>query len=341
MKRIITFPLSERIEYCSIRVNNNNLTSNVGGRADNSIEEEFLLHLIGLFDNNVNYIVDFWDCEGTINTTEEILKRLAQKNIVILAPEKLKNAFSKQLLGFSEEYGKGEKLFIIAFDEKGETYTCFKNILPRGQDVDVKSFFHQLVLVRFFHDDIKKNPQYSFKKGNLKYLESSNVYVNKYINVKSLFLNRNYMLLVIKDLKEVVKKEFKSVINEVVLLGVSNNGIILANLLSYELQVPVQGLNRLGPIYCLDKKVDRNDGFYNKKYILVSDVVCMGGEYKMAQGIIDILGATLLGCICVVKIRDVYRNKAEKNVFALLEDINEVEIDNEKIDYQVFVDDVI
>lgn len=263
-----------------------------------------------------------------------------KKNIIILAPEKLKNAFSKQELGVYEACGDEEKRFFsIVFDEDGELYTYFKSIKLQMQGVDPCLYFHQLLLTRFFYYDIKNNPQYSFEKGNLKYLESSNVYVNKYINVKSLFLVRNYMILVIKDLKELIKKEFKSVLPDVVLLGVSNNGIILANLLSYELQISAQSLNRLGPVYCLDKKIDRNDQFSKKKYVLVSDVVCMGGEYKMAKGIVDILGATLLGGVCVVKIRDVYRNKNENNVFALINDINGMEVDNDRIDYQIYVDD--
>lgn len=339
MEKIITFPMADKIEYCSVRVNNNVLTTNIGGRADNSVEECFLRILIDSFDEKINYVVDFCDCAGTINTTPDILKAFAKKNIIILASEKLKNAFSKQKLGVCEVYGnEAEKLFSIVFSEEGELYTFFQLVKQQMREGDSRLFFHQLILTQFFYYDIKNNPQYSFEKGNLKYLESSNVYVNKYINVKSLFLNRNYMVLVVKDLKEVIKREFKSDTEELVLLGVSNNGIILANLLSYELQVPVQSLNRLGPIYCLDKKIDRNNRFSNKKCVLVSDVVCMGGEYKMAQGIIDILGATLLGGVCVVKIRDIYRNQKEKNVFALLDDINRLEVNSEKIGYQIYVD---
>ena len=65
----------------------------------------------------------------------------------------------------------------------------------------------------------------------------------------------------------------------------------------------------------------------------------MGGEYKMANGIVDILGSKLLGGICVVKIRDVYRNQRESNVYALLDDINGLEVDGERIGYQIYVDD--
>ena len=66
----------------------------------------------------------------------------------------------------------------------------------------------------------------------------------------------------------------------------------------------------------------------------------MGGEYKMAQGIVDILGSKLLGGVCVVKIRDVYRKPKVNKVYALLDDINEFKINDEIIDYQISVDDI-
>lgn len=339
MEKIITFPLYEKIEYCSIRMNNNVLTSNMGQRADVSVEEEVLRKVIQSFDMNTNYIVDFLNCEGTINTTEKILEGFAKKNIIILAPEKLRNAFSKKCKCFYEKYGDvADKFYLIYFDKEGSLLSFFKSIKSQIHGSDFM-FFQRLLLTRFFYYDIKNNPQYSFKEGDLKYLESSNVYVNKYINVKSLFLNYNYMVLVVKGLKELIKTKFKSDLSDSILLGVSNNGIILANLLSYELQIPVQSLNRLGPVYCLDKQTDRNKQFSNNKYILISDVVCMGGEYKMAKGIVDILGSKLLGGICVVKIHDVYRNDRKSNVYALLDDVNGLEIDGERIDYQVYVND--
>lgn len=339
MEKMITFPLQDKIEYCSIRMNNNDLTSNMGQRADVSVEEGVLWKVIQSFNKDINYIVDFLNCEGTINTTEKILEGFAKDNIIILAPEKLKNAFSKKFECNCEIYGNAaDKFYSVSFGEEGKFNSYFKTIKSQMHGSDFM-FFQKLLLTRFFYYDIKNNPQYSFVEGDLKYLESSNVYVNKYINVKSLFLNYNYMILVVKGLKELVKTKFKSDLSDSILIGVSNNGIILANLLSYELQIPVQSLNRLGPVYCLDKQTDRNNQFNSNKYILISDVICMGGEYKMANGIVDILGSTLLGGICVVKIRDVYRNQRESNVYALLDDINGLEVDGERIGYQIYVDD--
>lgn len=342
MEKLITFPLYDKIEYCSISMNNNDLISNMGQRADLSVEEGILWEIIQSFEKDTNYIIDFLSCEGTINITKKIMERFSKNNIIILAPEKLKNAFGKNenLNCNFEIYGKDvDRCYSIAFGEKGEFYSSFKTLVSQMDGSDLM-FFRRLLLTRFFYYDIKNNSQYSFEEGNLKYLESSNVYVNKYINIKSLFLNYNYMILVVRGLKELVKTKFKSDLSDAILLGVSNNGIILANLLSYELQIPVRSLNRLGPVYCLDKKTDRNNLFNNNnKYILISDVVCMGGEYKMAKGIVDILGSKLLGGICVVKIRDIYRNHRESTIYALLDDINGLEVDGERIGYQIYVDD--
>lgn len=339
MENIITFPLHDKIKYCPIRMNNNVLTSNMGQRADVSVEEGILWKIIQSFDKETNYIIDFSNCEGSINTTEKILDEFAQKNIIILATEKFKNVFNKKYKCTIETYGNSaNKHFSISFDKKGILYSYFRTIKSQMDDSDFM-FFQRLLLTRFFYYDIKNNPQYSFAKGNLKYLESSNVYVNKYINIKSLFLNYNYMILAVKSLKELVKSKFKRDLSDSILLGVSNNGIILANLLSYELQIPVQSLNRLGPVYCLEKQIDKYKQFNNNKYILISDVVCMGGEYKMTNGIIDILGSKLLGGVCVVKIRNVYRNERANNIYALIENINGLEIDGDRIGYQIYVDD--
>ena len=134
MEKLITFPLADKIEYCSVRMNNNDLTSNIGIRADVSIEEGVFRNLIRSFDEKVNYIVDFSDCDGAINTTSEILKAFATENIIILAPEKLKNAFLKQQLGVYEIYGEEDKkVFSITFAKDGELSIFFELVKSQMQ----------------------------------------------------------------------------------------------------------------------------------------------------------------------------------------------------------------
>lgn len=342
MDNIVMFSLYEKIEYCSVKLNNNDFKNNVGMRIEPSIGEGFLNALLQSLQTDLCYIVDFLDWEGAIECSDLILGQLMRSNIIILAKGKHKEAFESKGLGSPILIGDKEKnsFYFSNTKTRPELCTYMKLISAKIGNKDFTTYIKQFILARFFYQDIKSNPIYSFDKGNLKYLESSNVYVNKYINVKSIFLHYNYMMLVVKSLKELIKSSFKVNISEVSLLGVNNTGIVLANILSYELNLSVQSLNRLGPVYCLRDKVDRLDQFSGKKYIFVSDVICMGGEYKMANGIVDVLGSKLIGGVCVVKIRDVYRNNKEKKIFALLEDINEFEIDGKTIDYRVFIDDI-
>lgn len=343
MNKLLTFPLTQDIEYCPISINNSVLKYNASMKGLPTIGQNHFDFICQSIKDEKDYILDFSNYNGGIDQNPIMLSTLANNhNVVVLSEEKLKDAFLNSGIGFYKEIGniQGEKIYLTYFEENAQVISFIESLSLNNKG-NIIDYFHRYVLTDFFMKDIEGNPIYSFEKGSLKYLESSNVYVNKYINVKSLFVDYKYVALIINDLKKLIDEHFQE-INELVFLGVSNNGIILANLLAFEYQKEVQGLNRLGPIYCLDKENKKYDQFYNKKYLLISDVICMGGEYKMAKGIIDMLGGELVGGVSVVKIRDVYRNKkgSEKNrVYSLLEDINEIEIGGKIIDYKVFIDD--
>jgi len=342
MADLVCFKLKNNIYYCPIQLNNNILTTNAGEYNDTDVYEDVLLNIVYSVKKDLYYIMDFSECAGSIENIPKIIKKLATPKLIILAREKFKKVFEKQRISgleIEEVVEKENKIWIIKSNVEDKLNDYIERIKPGIAKYGFTDFFYKVILTQFFYQDIKSNNSYSFEKGALKYLESSNVYVNKYINVKSLFLDYSYMMLVVKGLKRIVKKYFLSDEKEISLLGVSNNGIILANLLSYELNLPVQSLNRLGPVYCLEDSADRLSNFSERKYVLVSDVICMGGEFRMAKGIVNILGSHLLGGICVVKIRDVYRGNREEQVYALLNDINDIEVENDRIDYRIFIDD--
>lgn len=345
MADLVCFCVSENIYYCPIQLNSNVLTTNEGQYDNSSVSQDALENIVKTIRskpcNNkpACYIIDFFDCLGIVETTPQIVEKLLAPNIVVITGDKLKSTFLSYECDLCEECGTSEmQAWFIGKSINEVLDTYIKNIKGMIGDKNPTELFYSLVLTSFFYQDIKNNKNYNFTDGNYKYLESSNVYVNKYINVKSLFLDYNHMMLTIKGLQKVIRTQFADCWREASLLGVSNNGIILANLLSYELNLPVQSLNRLGPIYCLEDDAKKLNNFNDKKYILVSDVICMGGEFRMTKGIVNILGSQLIGGICVVKIRDVYRGDKEEKVYSLLKDINEIEIDGEKIDYQVYID---
>lgn len=343
MEKLICFNLNDDIVYCPIHLNNSVFANNDGGDKNCSVCQEMLCDIIGTLVPEVNYVLDFTQCLGSIESTPDILKCLKNVNVLILADEKFKEALGnleRELEITVEKWGTNENRFWIVKFKKNLVLNKYIDALENEEgEYSPSDYFSKLVLTKFFYEDIKENPKYDFSQRNKKYLGSSNVYVNKYINVKSLFLDYDYMMLMISELVKLINKHFNRYEGQISLLGVSNNGIILANMLSYQLRTSAYSLKRLGPVYCLEDNANRLGDFQDKKYILVSDVICMGGEYRMAKGIVDILGSKLLGGISVVKIRDAYRGENEEEIYAVIDDINQFTIEGRKIDYQVYIDD--
>jgi len=345
MGSLVCFNLTDNIVYCPIHLNNDVLIHNYGGNKDIAVREDVMIRIIRNLKDEINYILDFSRCDGSVESTPELLKMLKESKVLIITEEKFKEAFNiqKDKLDIKiENWWNGKSDFWkVEFNNNIELNDYIDNLENPIGELEPSDYFVKFILTKFFLRDIKKNSRYDFSNKDKKYLSSSNVYVNKYINVKSLFLDYDYMMMVISELAQIIYKHFKKYHGQISLLGVSNNGIILANILSYELKAPAYSLNRLGPVYCLEEDVDRLVDFSDKNYILVSDVTCMGGEYRMAKGIVDILGSRILGGISVVKIRDVYRNDTGTDVFAIIDDINQFKVEGEIIDYQVYIDNEI
>jgi orotate phosphoribosyltransferase len=208
------------------------------------------------------------------------------------------------------------------------------------KQTDIVKFIHSYVFMDFLLRDIEEN-NHKYNDDNLKYLESSNVYVNRYINIKAFFLNPDYLRLLVNDMAEKIRLEFKEDYNKFCLLGVSNNGIILSHLIAYQLGMDVKCINHIGPKYCLFSGNEALNDLKNEKFILISDVVCLGGEYRMAKGIVEVFGANLIGAVTVVKIRDVYRNgdeKANDRIVSIIDNPNQYIIDGKRLNYKIYID---
>ncbi|MDE5778206.1 MAG: hypothetical protein K2I10_06880, partial [Lachnospiraceae bacterium] len=153
------------------------------------------------------------------------------------------------------------------------------------------------------------------------------------------------LYLVIDELKHCIKANFK-ITSDTCLLGVSNNGNILARLLAYEMNLNVRCINHIGPRYFIEYKENYYKEMNEKNFILISDVICLGGEYRIARGIVHMLNAEMIGAVSVVKLRNVYRNDGYENddidkirkVYSILVDINSYQIADKKINYKIFID---
>ena len=80
------------------------------------------------------------------------------------------------------------------------------------------------------------------------------------------------------------------------------NSSYIASILSSFLKLDILILDNLGPINklysTLDNKIEEN-----KKYIVVSDVICLGTEIKIAKNLITFLGGKYVGNASIIRIQ--------------------------------------
>lgn len=343
--------LAEKIYYFSLIQNSGIIKGNQGtGVFFHSVAESALKQIISYLEKaqESRYILDFSNI-GSVEFTQESYNRIiCDRYILIGLNMKLFEALKKKAEEKNKAFkcikcvGKGdEESFIICpCNDKDDFFMNYlkKNIVDWNENtsevcIDLSRKLIESIIAKVLVSDLEY-----YDETNLKYLESSNVYVNCYLNVKRLFMNIDVLNLSIKCLEKFVCDNFLFANEDkgkICFLGVSNNGIILARLLAYAMKMDVKSINHIGPKYCLNYDNASIEKYKKRKYILVSDVICLGGEYRIAKGILGVLESELLGAVGIVKIRDVYRNekKNEEKIYTIIDNIN-----NHGCDYKIYVD---
>ncbi len=347
MDKLLKYKVNNNIMLCPVSFNNSIIKNqhSMGGN-EIKLEEKKLVEILNKVraDLDTMYILDFCDIRKVCMEEKSVDEMSGLNNVIFYFRNDFNIDFIKsncnELRIIRDEYG-----FLVLFNNVHQLLLEFVDQKLKDKN-DIIKTIHQYVYFNFFVQDIEKN-RYKFEMDKLKYLESSNVYVNYYINVKAIFMKPDYMRYMINDLSQLIIKNFQNN-KKICLLGVSNNGIILSRILAYKLQLEVKSINHIGPKYCLDSDIEVLRDLEDKRFILVSDVICLGGEYRMAKSILEVLGAKLLGAVCVVKIRDVYRSEKIINkdtvrenrdfIYSIVDNINSCEIDKKNIDYKIYVD---
>ena len=130
------------------------------------------------------------------------------------------------------------------------------------------------------------------------YLPSSDVYSNKYIQIKSLFANPSENSFCIYLLCKMIRDCFAR--NRVdAIIGMSNTGSILANLVGKMLGKDVVYCSNLGPRFALDIKHIKGKINKDLNYICVFDFVCLGTEIKNLKTLLRSFEANLIGGVGV------------------------------------------
>jgi hypothetical protein len=143
------------------------------------------------------------------------------------------------------------------------------------------------------------------------YHSSSSVYLSKWINIKKFIsVDREFFLYAIYNLAlKTYQKWFKNLNpldneSKPILVCQNLNSSYITSILSTLLRTDILILDQIGPINkmysTLDSKIENN-----KKYIVVSDLVCLGTEIKIAKSLIEFLGGKYLGNVSIVRIQTI------------------------------------
>ena len=131
-------------------------------------------------------------------------------------------------------------------------------------------------------------------------LESSNVFANKYIDVKRICASPDIYNLVLLRLSKMITNRYP-VSDYDGIVCASLNGAVLATLVGYMIGKNVLYLMNLGPRFTIRDKEVINNIPQGKKYIFVADMICTGTELKLAEMVISLRDSKIIGGVAVVK----------------------------------------
>ena len=107
------------------------------------------------------------------------------------------------------------------------------------------------------------------------------------------------------------------------LVAASKNAISLTAILSHWLGIPAIYHTNIGQKYVKQKFADKVESqtdavLKEKRYLMVFDVICLGTEARILNGIINVLGGNLIGAVGMVCVQepDAIRKSDEDSILA-------------------------
>jgi len=154
---------------------------------------------------------------------------------------------------------------------------------------------------------------------------SSSVYLNKFIDIKKLIVEHKLLFLYScywlatemcskkLDRSWVIEKGSKTT-----LLCQNLNSSFIASIISSFLLLDVITLDHIGPINKVYNEIDRKIN-HGEEYLVISDVVCLGTEVRIAKNIIEFSGGKYAGNICLIRILTMELEEKHRDVESVFE----------------------
>lgn len=233
----------------------------------------------------------------------KILKRLAFYNLQFAKKE----VVQKLQEDLKEELAEDEKHHLIYFSEE---------VRKMYFDIDFQNIYLKQ----------KKEILLKYVTKEITFLQSSGVYSNMSLDYKEMLEFSSDLHFLIGELcyflyQIMNQKKIHS------LVAASKNGIVLASIIGQRVGLPVIYHSNIGQKYVrkvlkekTSKKTSKKTNLIEEEnnYVLIYDVVCLGTEIRILNGIINAFGGNLVGGIGMVCVQesDKYRQKDKDSVLA-------------------------
>lgn len=196
-------------------------------------------------------------------------------------------------------------------NEKGTT--LYKNSIYGSVENEISNFIK------------KKIKETIWEEEHL--LKISNVYVNKYIDIKRIFSSPNVYYIALYELALLIRNEYFGRFDK--LICCSYNGAVVATIIGQFLDKEVIHLMNLGPSISINNIDMAKKIVPRKKYLFIADMICLGTEFSMTKTIVRLQKSELVGGATIIK----YLDPEYSHSIISLAEIQ----DNDSFDYKVFI----
>lgn len=258
----------------------------------------------------------------TVNRLFNFLKQSSAKsNNLVLDFKNIQNVQSNIIDKIIEIRDLGHKLVLMNISEKLikplalNTIENSKNTLT-DDEYTIFYFFSEQES-DLYQIDIESGNifYYEFKKRLIKYIDeynkphaSSFVYLHSFIDLKKFIsFETPFIYYALYRLAIKIKENWESNLKDKpILVGQSLTSTFIVSVLSKLLKLDILVFDKIGPINKLYNKLEKHN-YENKKYIVVSDLVCLGTEVKITKNLIEFSGGKYLGNVSLAKIETLTR----------------------------------
>ncbi len=164
------------------------------------------------------------------------------------------------------------------------------------------------------------------------FLNSSSIWCNKYINLKKIFLNVDYTLIIVHQMSKHIINE-NDFSNYDALICTSKTGAAFANLLGHALSKKVVYCISIGPVFAVENNIFFDELLENKRYLYICDFICLGTEIKIINAIISRKKSVLVGGLGIASYIDLKQPELNNSILNRVYSL--INVDNRSFNYKI------